>query len=109
MKDPICFVSSSIQPRVVIAGIPRRSPDGRNGGFGSSGIVDLLVDIPILSSVFSAFFPSSHVPWKSITMMLFSVPPVTRLYPYLRNSSANVWLFLMTCAAYVLNAGCIAS
>lgn len=54
----ICFTSSSLTPLVVIAGIPIRSPDGRNGGLGSSGIVDLEVEIQILSNVFSAIAPS---------------------------------------------------
>jgi hypothetical protein len=52
-------------PLVVIAGIPILNPDGLNGGFGSSGIVDLDVEIPILSKAFSAIDPSSHVQEKS--------------------------------------------
>jgi hypothetical protein len=42
-----------------MAGIPILSPDGLNGGFGSSGIVDLEVDIHTKSKIFSAFFPFS--------------------------------------------------
>lgn len=95
MKSAIFRDSSSLAHRVVMAGIPRRSPDGLNGGFGSSGTVDLLVLIPISSSVFSALRPFILVPWKSMTMILFSVPQVTRLYPRERNSCAIAWLFLM--------------
>jgi hypothetical protein len=42
-----------------MAGKPILNPDGRNGGFGSSGIVDFEVDIQILSNVFSARDPSN--------------------------------------------------
>jgi len=52
-------VSSSLTHLVVIAGIPILNPDGRNGGFGSSGIVDLDVEIQTSSNIFSAFFPFS--------------------------------------------------
>ena len=67
MKSIIARVSVSLIPRVVMACIPIRSPDGRNGGLGSSGIVDLLVEIPILSRVFSAREPSRSVHEKSTT------------------------------------------
>jgi hypothetical protein len=53
------LVSSSLTPLVVIAGIPILNPDGLNGGFGSSGIVDLDVEIQTISKVFSAIFPFS--------------------------------------------------
>ena len=65
MKSMILRVSSSLTPLVVIAGIPILSPDGLNGGFGSSGIVDLDVEIQILSSVFSATDQSNSVHVKS--------------------------------------------
>jgi hypothetical protein len=43
---------------VVIACIQILSPDGLNGGFGSSGIVDFDVEIQTLSNTFSI---SHHV------------------------------------------------
>jgi hypothetical protein len=46
-------VSSSLTHLVVIACIPILNQDGLNGGLGSSGIVDLDVDIQTLSSAFS--------------------------------------------------------
>ena len=61
----ILRVSSSLTPLVVIAGNQILNPDGLNGGFGSSGIVDLDVEIQILSNVFSATEPSKSVPVKS--------------------------------------------
>jgi hypothetical protein len=54
-------------PLVVIAGRPILSPDGRNGGLGSSGIVDFEVEIQILSNVFSATDQSKSVHEKSMT------------------------------------------
>jgi hypothetical protein len=53
MNDAICLVSSHFTPLVVIAGIQILSHDGSNGLRGSSGIVDLDVDIQTLSSAFS--------------------------------------------------------
>lgn len=55
----MCFTSSSLIPLVVIAGKPILSPDGRNGGFGSSGIVDFEVEIQMISNVFSAMDQSN--------------------------------------------------
>jgi hypothetical protein len=54
MNSAIIFVSLLPMPLVVIAGIPIRRPEGRNGGSGSSGMVDLDVDIQIFSRAFSA-------------------------------------------------------
>lgn len=65
MNSTMCLTSASLIPLVVIAGNQIRSPDGRNGGLGSSGIVDLEVEIQILSSVFSAIDPSISVALKS--------------------------------------------
>jgi hypothetical protein len=56
-----------LTPLVVIAGIQIRSPEGLKGGLGSSGIVDLEVEIQILSKAFSASEPSSAVQEKSTT------------------------------------------
>jgi len=111
-------MSSSLTPLVVIAGVPILSPDGRNGGFGSSGIVDLDVEIPILSSAFSVIDPlrSVHEPppcgapvEKSSTIIWLSVPQVTSLYHLLVNSSAMTLAFFNTWVAYCLNAGVCAS
>ena len=38
-------MSAAPMPRVVAAGVPRRMPLGRSGGFGSSGMICLLVVI----------------------------------------------------------------
>ena len=44
-----------------------RSPEGLKGGLGTSGIVDLEVEIQILSKAFSASEPSIAVHEKSTT------------------------------------------
>jgi hypothetical protein len=62
-------VSSSFTHLVVIACIQILSPDGLNGGFGSSGIVDLEVEIQILSNAFSASHQVNHSSEKSITII----------------------------------------
>jgi hypothetical protein len=61
------LVQLSFTPLVVIAGIPIRNPLGLKGGLGSSGMVDLEVEMEILSSVFSAMAPSRPVHEKSTT------------------------------------------
>lgn len=110
MKSTMVLMSSSLTPLVVIAGVPILSHDGRNGGLGSSGIVDFDVEIPILSSAFSLIDPSMFsCVEKSKTIIWLSVHPVTSLYPLLVNSSAMTLAFLRTCVAYSLKAGVCAS
>jgi len=53
------LVSSSFTHLVVIAGIQILNHEGLNGGLGSSGIVDLEVEIQILSRVSSAILQSN--------------------------------------------------
>ncbi len=43
IKRAIVFISLSLSPRVVTAGVPRRIPLVTNGDSGSSGMVFLLV------------------------------------------------------------------
>src|SRR3989344_1645984 len=95
-----CFISASFMPLVVAAGLPRRRPDGLNGGCGSSGIKLLLVVIPTLSSVFSTSLPTSfHVVIQSITIMWLSVPSVTSLTPLLLRAVARALEFFKTWVA----------
>jgi len=69
INSTICFVSISFIHLVVIAGIPILSQEGLKGGLGSSGIVDLEVEIQILSSVSSAILQSNCVQEKSTTII----------------------------------------
>ena len=94
MNLAICFVSSSFTPLVVIACIQILSPDGLNGGFGSSGIVDLDVEIQTLSKTFSISHHVKPSPEKSITIIWLSVHHVTSLYQYPSISSAKVFALI---------------
>ncbi len=70
-------ISSSFMPRVVMAGVPKRMPDGSSGGRGSSGSMFMLRVIPTLSRVVWAVFPG--MPNDSMTLPIirwFSVPLV---------------------------------
>jgi hypothetical protein len=90
----MCFVSSSFTPLVVIACIQILNPDGLNGGFGSSGIVDLDVEIQTLSKTFSISHHVKLLPEKSITIIWLSVHHVTSLYQYFSISSAKVFALI---------------
>lgn len=79
MKEAIVLVQLSFTPLVVIAGIQILNPEGLNGGFLSSGMVDFEVEIQILSSVFSTIAPSRSVQEKSTITIWLSVPHVTSL------------------------------
>ena len=69
MKEAICWVQDSFTPLVVMAGMPILSQEGWNGGLGSSGMVDLEVEIQIFSKVCSATAPLRGVPEKSMTII----------------------------------------
>ena len=61
IQPPSFTISASFMPRAVAAGVPRRMPLGRSGGFGSSGMICLLVVMEIRSSVSSADPPVDPV------------------------------------------------
>ena len=65
MNSTIFLTSASLIPLVVMAGNQILNQDGLKGGFGSSGIVDLEVEIQIVSNVFSAIDQSNSVHEKS--------------------------------------------
>src|ERR1700730_3443301 len=57
MMLPISDISASFMPRVVIAGVPIRTPLATAGGFLSNGIVFLLTVMPISSRYVSTSLP----------------------------------------------------
>ena len=61
MIDAISFISSSLKPRVVTAGVPIRIPDVTNGLSVSNGIVFLFTVMPTSSSTCSAILPVIQV------------------------------------------------
>ena len=57
MIRPTDRISSSPNPRLVVAGVPIRIPEAVFGGFGSNGMPFLLTVIPISSRRCSASLP----------------------------------------------------
>src|SRR5215216_6782724 len=82
-------------PRVVSAGVPRRTPEATKGLLVSKGMVFLLAVMPAASSAFSATFPvTPFPPMKTSTRTRWlSVPPETRRKPCSCNSSASAFAF----------------
>src|SRR5581483_7517705 len=105
----ICFISFSFMPRVVMAGVPMRIPEGLNGGAGSYGMLFLLIVIPASSSKSAASAPPIFLFRKSMSNKWLSVPPLNKVNPYLVSSCASALAFFTICLAYVLNAGVAAS
>ncbi len=102
--------ASSFIPLVVMAGVPRRIPEGSIGFRGSNGIIFLLQEMPAFSSACSASFPV--IPRDQNTSrrtIWFSVPPDITLMPLLMNLSDMAIELSTTCRAYVANPGSRAS
>jgi len=70
----ICF---SFMPRVVMAGVPRRTPLVIMGFCGSYGMVFLFTVMPALSSACSASRPVMFLARRSTLIRWQSVPPLT--------------------------------
>ena len=75
--------SSVVNPRVVMAAVQIRIPDGSRGFLVSNGIMFLLQEIPIDSSIVSAsFHVDQSEPNTSNNIIWLSVPPeITRIPP----------------------------
>ncbi len=86
--------SSSLKPRVVAAGVPRRIPLVTNGLAGSKGMVFLLQVIPTASSRCSASLPVRFLLRTSTRIRWLSVPPETRRNPSATRPSAKAFAFL---------------
>src|SRR3972149_11615805 len=71
------FISCSLNPRVVVAGVPSRIPEVTNGERVSLGTVFLLTVIPASPSVCCTSFPVGPSLPKSISIRWLSVPPDT--------------------------------
>ena len=91
MIRPTWRISSSPNPREVVAGVPMRMPDAVFGGSVSNGIAFLLTVIPISSSRCSASLPVTPSGVTSTSRRWLSVPPETTRAPRLATVSA------MTC------------
>ena len=80
MKLATVAMSASFRPRVVRAGVPRRTPLVTFGGRGSLRMAFLLQMMPAASSAFSASAPvkSALRARRSTSIRWLSVPPLCR-------------------------------
>ncbi len=109
MIEATSFISSSLKPRDVIAGVPIRTPEVTNGFSGSNGIAFLFAVMCTSSNKASASLPVRFSERTSNNNRWLSVPPETVLIPSASSASPKTFAFVMTCCAYVLNSGCNAS
>ena len=91
-------------PLVVTPGVPRRIPEGINGGAGSLGTEFLLTTIPAYSKASATTLPDRFKGLKSTTIKWHSVLPVTIVKPPFLSSSAKKEAFLTICSPYFLKA-----
>ena len=80
-------MSDSVRPRVVMAAVPSRRPDGSKGLRVSKGTVLWFSSTPAASSALAAGLPATPLFVSSMRMRWVSVPPETRSNP--RSSSAS--------------------
>ncbi len=91
--------SSGPKPRVVSAGVPRRTPEVYQAPFGSDGTELRLVTTPASSSADSAWRPVRPNDGTSSSTRWLSVPSVTSFAPRFMNPSASDWALSATCCA----------
>jgi len=89
--------SRYVSPRVVMAGLPMRTPLATIGGFLSKGIAFLLTVMPALPSAASAAFPVRPFENTSTSIMWLSVPPLTSLNPPAAIAAASRAAFAAIC------------
>ena len=111
MSSAIRTIISSLAPRVVMAGVPRRIPDVWKAERVSNGTMFLLTVMSAATRAFSATLPvrSGYFSLRSTSMEWLSVPPETIVNPRLMSSSARTLAFFWTCLAQALNSGWSAS
>lgn len=97
-KLPTLIASSSLKPRVVIAGLPKRIPEVTNGFSGSLGMEFLLQVMCAEPKTASAALPVMFLERKSTNMTWDSVPPEMMRRPRLIRVFANASAFLTTCS-----------
>ena len=108
MIAPVSRKSSSSKPRIVIAGVPMRTPDATVGGRSSNGTVLRLTVMRTSCSRSSAALPVHSELRRSICIRCVSVPPVTSSRPPACSVSASVSAFVRICCWYSRNAADIA-
>ena len=96
IQSAMSSISASFMPRVVMAGVPRRMPDGSIGERGSKGTVFLLRVMPTSSRVSWAFLPVTPLLVRSTSIKWLSVPPEIISKPRSISFAARCWAFLIT-------------
>ena len=96
--------SSSSKPRIVIAGVPIRTPEATVGGRSSNGTVLRLTVIFTSCSRSSASLPVHSELRRSICIRCVSVPPVRISSPPSCSDSASASAFRRICVWYSRNA-----
>ena len=108
MMRPVSRKSSSSKPRIVIAGVPMRTPDATVGGRSSNGTVLRLTVICTSCRRSSAALPVHSELRRSICIRCVSVPPVRISRPPSCSVSASASAFARICRWYSRNASVIA-
>ncbi len=96
MSEAIDFMSLSVMPWVVTAGLPTRMPEAIEAGCGSNGMAFLFSTIPAASQRFSASAPVTPVSCRSSRARWVSVPPATGRSPSAARPSVSAWALAMT-------------
>ena len=104
----ISSIRSSLAPRVVMAGVPRRMPEVWKAERVSKGTMFLFTVMSADTSAFSATLPvrSGYFVRRSTSIEWLSVPPLTMLNPRSMRAWASVAAFFFTCMAYSFHSGC---
>ena len=108
MIRPVSRKSSSSKPRIVMAGVPMRTPEATVGGRSSNGTVLRLTVICTSCSRSSASFPVIAELRRSISIRCVSVPPVRSSSPPSCSVSASASALRRICPWYSRNASVIA-
>ena len=109
MQSAMIFISSTPMPRVVTAGVPRRTPLVTKGLRFSPGTVFLLAVMWTSSRLCSSSLPVMFSSVRSTSSRWLSVPPETSLTPRAVSASAMAAALATMLRAYSLNSGLRAS
>ena len=109
MQSAITCISAAPMPRVVTAGVPRRTPEVTKGLRVSPGTVFLLAVMCTLSRRCSKSLPVHSSSRRSMSIRWLSVPPDTSLTPRCCKAAASACAFSTILRAYSLNSGFSAS
>mmetsp|Transcript_37835 Transcript_37835/g.75401 ORF Transcript_37835/g.75401 Transcript_37835/m.75401 type:complete len:254 (-) Transcript_37835:632-1393(-) len=103
-NSAIRLKSSWVQPRVVMAGDPMRTPPGESAE-ASPCTALRFKEIDAISQTFSSLEPVRPCGRKSQRTRWLSVPSLASLWPFDCNVLARVSALATTCFAYSLNSG----